>query len=567
MSNRTLPLMLGFVVVLLVAVVAVMAIAVLGGSDGDGDSNPASPGGSGDDGNGSQEGDGGDGNVSGEFCEAQHLITFGADPASALDPIQVRDEGTAEYIVEVFGGLVTLDLDLEVQPDLAEDWEISDDGTVYTFTLRDDIVFHNGRRVTAEDVKYSFERAADPANGSPTAPTYLGAIEGFDERFNDETDELSGVEVIDERTVQITLTQPRDWFLQELTYPVAFVVDQEQIEDNPRGWTQRPNGTGPFRVVEFTPAEQIILAANDRYHLGPPTLERVTFQLAGGSLLTRYENNEIHIAQVPAIELEAVQGGDSPLSEDYRPQPRMAFSYVAFNVDEPPFDDPNVRQAFAMSIDRERINDVLLFGTQRIADGILPPEMPGYDESVSTYDYDPEQARQLLEESEYAGSMPRVVLTFAGSAAGTSDILEAIQAGWQEDLGIQVELQAVDYATYLRETRLGSFQMYSAGWIADYPDPENFIDKLFAADSQQNDLGFEDQGVQDLIEQARNEQDTEVRHDLLTQAEQLIIDDAVVVPTFWPIDHTIVKPCVQGWPEVPMSVPRYRHMSIDPDAP
>jgi oligopeptide transport system substrate-binding protein len=436
---------------------------------------------------------------------------------------------------------------------------------VYTFHLRDDAVFHNGTRVTAQDFKYSFERAADPANASPTATLYLSAIVGLEERFQNEANEVQGVQVIDEQTLQITIEQPRDWFLAELTYPVAFVVDQRQIDSNPRGWTRSPNGTGPFRLVEFNPGEQITLVRNDSYHLGRAKLERVIFDLAFGSLLTAYENNEFHIGGVPPIELSAVQAGSSPLSADYRPQPRMSVGYLAFNLEAPPFDDLNVRKALAMTVDRERINEVLFYDTQRVADGILPPEVPGYDESVSSYGYDPVEARRLLDASNYAGNMPRIILSFSGAGGDAPTTLQAIQENWRTELGIEVELQATEYSAFLRELRRGTFQLFSAGWAADYPDPEDFIDKLFADDSPQNEQSYSNDEVQALIEAARAETDTERRFQLLRDAEQLILDDAAVIPTFWPIDHLLVKPCVANWPGVSMTVPKYRYIEIDPN--
>lgn len=553
MPNRMMPLMLGFVAVLIVAVVAVMAIVLF--SEGNDDNTQSSPG------NGS--GGNSSGDAVGGFCEDSFLRLQGDQPPTSLDPIQVRDTSAAEIVVEVFGGLVTLDTDLNVVADLAEDWDISEDGTVYTFHLRDDAVFHNGQRVTAEDVKYSFERAADPENASPTVLTYLEAIEGVAERYRNEASEVSGVQVIDETTVEITITEPRDWFLYELTYPVAYVVDSEQIENDPRGWIRQPNGTGPYRLVEFVPAQRIELLANDRYHLGAPTLERVIIELAGGSLLTRYENNEIHIGFVPAIELEAVQDGSSPLSADYTPQPQLSVFYLAFNSQQAPFDDPNVRQALALALDRERINEVLYYDTQRVADGIVPPDVGGYDESVSSYAFDPDEARRLLAESDYADNMPRIILTYSGGGAAPPDLLEAIRSLWSDELGVEVELQAVDYAAYLREVRQGNFQMYSAGWAADYPDSENFIDKLFALDSPQNELGYENPEVQALIEEARTESDTARRHELLAEAEQMILDDAAIIPLIWPVEHQLVKPCVENWPQIPMIVPRFKNVEIN----
>jgi oligopeptide transport system substrate-binding protein len=544
------------VLILAVGVFFVIVIAASGGDD-DGPSVPSS------DNNSDGGGNGNSASTGSGICRGDIFYTYGADPATILDPIQVRDAGTAEYIVEIFGGLVSLDLDLNVIPDIAESWEILDGGTRYVFTLRDDVVFYkSGRRVTADDVKYSLERAADPVNNSPTVTLYLGSIVGVDEKFGGSVDSISGVKVIDEQTLEITLEEPIGYFLQALTYPVAFVVDQEQIESDPRNWTRSPNGTGPFRLKTFKPAEEIVLIPNQRYHLGVPLLEQVVFELSGGSLLTRYENEEIHVGIVPALDLEAVKAGDSPLSDQYYPSNQMALSYLGLNVNQAPFDDIKVRQAMALAIDRDVINEVLLYNAWRVADGILPPEMPGYSESISTFPTDAERARSLLAESSYAGNVPRIVLTYAGVGGDPPDILQAFQQQWEQTLGLEIELQATEYSAYLRELRRGTFQMYSAGWIADYPDPEDFLAKLFQSDSPQNELGYKNDEVDALLIAARTEPDQAVRFEMYRQAEELIINDAAVIPTFWPIDHQLVSSCVQNWPTVSLTVPKYRYISI-----
>jgi len=542
---------MGFVAFLILIVGIVFVIAVVGG--GGGSSSTAA----------STSPKTSSSGVTGDICQGNTLVTFGEDPASVLDPIQVRDVGTAEYVIEIFGGLVTLDLNLKVQPDIAASWKVSPDGKAYTFTLRDNVVFQNNRKVTAQDVKYSLERAADPANNSPTVTLYLGNIVGVLDRYNGKAKDVSGVKVIDDKTVEIDLLQPSDYFLAELTQPVAFVVDHEQIDKDPRNWTQHPNGTGPFKLSQFTPADKVVLTRNDRYHLGAAKLDSVVFELGGGSLLTRYQNNELHIGAVPPIDLEAVKAGTSSLSADYKPQPLMDTSYIAFNTRQAPFDDPLVREAFAMSIDRDRINTVLLYGTQRVATSILPPEMPGHNDQVAGYGYDPAKAKQLLAQSKYAGKMPHITLTYAGAGGDAPEILQAIQSGWQDALGITVDLQASEYSAYLRDLRKGTYQMFDAGWAADYPDPEDFLDKLFASDSQQNEQGYNNPAVDALLKQARTETDRTKRFSLYSQAEQKILDDAAIIPTFWPIDHTLVKSCVQNWPSVAMPVPKYRYISID----
>ena len=557
MSNKVLTLMMGFVAFLILAVGVVFVFALASGGDDDS---------SADSDNGGQEKKP-KSTASGKICEGNILYVPGGEPNSLLDPIQVGDVGTSEYVVEIFGGLVTLDTDLKVQPDIAKSWEASNGGKTYTFKLRDNVVFHQGgRRVTANDVKYSIERAADPANASPTVKAYLGNVVGLKERLDNKAATISGLKVIDEQTIQFDLIEPSDYFIFELTYPVSFVVDKDQIEKNPRNWTKQPNGTGPFKLAEFTPAEKIRLVRNDRYHLGAAKLDEVVFELGGGSLLTRYENDELHIGAFPASLLDAVKGGTNPLSKDYRSVPNMATFYFNLNPTKAPFDDPKVRQAFAMSIDREKINNVLFYNALRVADGFLPPEMPGYTESVTSYKYDPAKAKQLLQESKYAGRLPRVVLSYSGSGGTPGDLLVAIQKGWEDALGVTVELQAIDSSAFLREQRQGKFQMLSDGWAADYPDPENFLGKLFASDSPLNYSKYNNAEVDKLLLAARRETDRTKRYDLYKQAEQKILDDASIIPTFWPVDHQVIKSCVKGYPSVSMTIPKYRYITIDPKA-
>lgn len=497
------------------------------------------------------------------ICRDNTLLTYGGEPATVLDPILVSDIGTAEYIIEIFSGLVTLSLDLTVEPDLAASWKVSDDALTYTFTLRENAVFHNGRRVTAEDFKYSIERAADPANASPTVLLYLSEIVGVKEKFRGLADSVRGVVVIDDLTIQISLTEPIAHFLQVLTYPVAFVVDKEQLTRDPVNWTRNPNGTGPFRLRTFNPLEEIVLARNDRYHLDPPKLDAVVFNLSGGSLSTRYENDEIHVALVPTLELDSYREGKSRYANEYRVAKEMSLSYIAFNVNMPPFDDPLVRQALALAVDRNAINEVLYYNRFRVADGILPPEMPGYNEEISSYPYDPQRAADLIAKSKYAGNMPRITLNFPGSAASAGGFLEVFQQQWSENLGLDVELEAVEWSTFLRELRRKTFQVASLGWIADYPDPENFLHKLFSSGSTQNELGYSNSKVDELLEEARVEWDNTRRNNLFWQAEQIILDDAAVIPIFWSVQHLLVKPCVQNWPDLSIGVPKYRYITIE----
>ena len=296
-QNRIIVAMLGTLAALVLIIGGLSAALLFRGGEDGGGALPATGVGTTTEG----LGDGGDGAVGGGDGAGGgaggRLRLPGSDPVT-LDPHLAGDSDSAEYIVEIFSGLVTITPELEIELDLAESLEVSEDGLRYTFTLRDDAFFHNGRRVTAEDVRWSIDRAASPELSSPTALPYLGDIAGVRDRFYGRTETIAGVEVVDDRTVRFTIDAPKPFFLAKLTYPTAFVVDSQQIGSNPRGWTRRPIGTGPYRMQEWRLGERIVLRANPRHHSGEPPIREVLYELSGGSTLTRFENGELDVARV-----------------------------------------------------------------------------------------------------------------------------------------------------------------------------------------------------------------------------------------------------------------------------
>ena len=188
----------------------------------------------------------------------QVLRQPGGDPPT-LDPHLSGDSTSAEYIVEIFSGLLTLDRELNLVPDLAESWTVNDTDTVYTFTLRSNAQFHDGKPVRASDFKWSFERACDPATGSYTADTYLGDIVGCRDKLRGKADSVAGVEALDDRTLRITIDAPRVYFLSKLTFPASYVLDRSNVESGGAAWATRPNGTGPFKLAQMEPGVRIVL--------------------------------------------------------------------------------------------------------------------------------------------------------------------------------------------------------------------------------------------------------------------------------------------------------------------
>ncbi len=499
--------------------------------------------------------------------DTTRLVHLYVDPPT-LDPHLTTDATSARIIVEVFGGLVTIDPDLNIVPDLAESWDISDDGRVYTFRLRPDAKFHDGKPVTAHDVVWSLERATNPLTESPVADQYLGDIVGVKEKLAGDATTISGVKFIDELTVEFTIDEAKSYFLAKLTYPTGFVLDEDNVEDNPRSWFREPNGTGPFRLEDYVVGETLVLARNENFHLGPPKLEEVEFILSGGTSLLMYENDEIHVAGVGLADLDRLNDPNNDLYPELRTAPAsFSVNYIGLNVNEPPLDDVKVRQALNFAIDKQEIASIVLGDLVRPADGILPPDFPGYDEAVSGYEFDPTRARQLLEESKYGDdleNLPPITITTPGSfGANVSLDMEVILQMWERNLGITAEFQQTEFATFLKDLHKGRFQMFDIGWIADYPDPENFLDILFHSESTNNHTHYSNPDVDDLLMQARVETDTTKRYSLYNEAEQMILDDAPWVPLWFDGESKLlVKPNVHDFLLPPLIIPRYRFIYI-----
>ena len=495
------------------------------------------------------------------------FVRLYVDPPT-LDPHLTTDATSAQIIVELFGGLVTIDPNLDIVPDLAESWDISGDGRVYTFHLRPDAVFHDGKPVTAHDVIWSLERVTNPLTESPVVDQYLGDIVGVDEKVAGDAPTISGVRFIDEHTVEITIDEAKSYFLAKLTYPTGFVLDKENVEANPRNWFREPNGTGPFRLTEYRVGETLKLGRNDSYHLGAPKLQEVEFILSGGTQLLMYENNEIHIAGVSLADLDRLNDPDNELYPDLRTAPpNFSVNYIGLNVNEPPLDDVKVRQALNYAIDKREIASIVLGDLVVPADGILPPNFPGYHEGVNGYEFDPLRAKQLLEESKYGddlGNIPPITITTPGSfGANVSLDMEVVLQMWERNLGITAEFQQTEFATFLKDLHKGRFQMFDIGWIADYPDPENFLDLLFHSDSSNNHTHYSNPEVDELLMKARVETDETARFALYNQAEQMILDDAPWVPLWFDGESKLlVKPNVHDFLLPPLIIPKLRYVYI-----
>ena len=461
---------------------------------------------------------------------------------------------------------MTIDSKLNVVPDLAESWDVSPDGRVYTFRIRPDATFHNDKPVTAEDVRWSLERATDPLTEAPNVDQYLGDIVGVKTKIEGDSLEISGVRVINENTIEITIDESKSFFLAKMTYPTAFVLDRENIEANPKNWFREPNGTGPFKMTEYKVGETLVLSRHEGYHLGPAKLAEVEMILSGGTSMLMYENDEIDIAGVGLADLDRLLDPTHNLNDQLlRAAPSFSVQYIGLNVNEPPLDDINVRKALNLAIDKNEIATIVLGDQVVPAKGILPPGFPGFSTSVSGYAFDPERAKQLLLDSKYGGdldNMPPITITTPGSfGANVSLDMEVVLAMWEKNLGIRTEFQQTEFATFLKDLNKRRFQMFDIGWIADYPDPENFLDILFYSDSSNNHTNYNNPAVDALLEQARVESDETLRFSIYNEVEQTILDDAPWIPLWYSGErYLLVKPNVHDFLQTPLIIPKLRHV-------
>ena len=462
-----------------------------------------------------------------------------------------------------FSGLVALDPQLNLTPDLAESWDVSVDSKMYTFHLRQNAKFHNGKPVTAQDVLYSLERSASPELASDTALTYLGDIVGIHEYAQGQADHIAGLTVVDDHTIQITIDEPKPYFLLKLTYPTAFVLDKENVESGEE-WYRQPNGTGPYRLIEWTRFERMVYEANPDFYLGEPSIPYIVINLYSGTSQQLYETGDIDIAGVYSI--ERFTDSTEPLHNELRTGVSLCTSYVVFDATQPPFDDVNVRKAFSMAFNRQQYIDVVWNSHALPAIGLYPPGLPGFNISLKGLPYDPAQARELLKQSKYGGSegLPPIVFTNAGTGTYVSGDVAALAQMWKQNLGVTITVENLEPNYYYDQIYSGNHgQLFDGGWCADYPDPENFADVLFHTGSGQNNGGYSNPQLDSILEAARVEPDVTKRIAMYQQAEQMLVDDAAALFTVHHLSYELVKPYVKGYVLTPIDIPIERYMWLE----
>jgi oligopeptide transport system substrate-binding protein len=480
-----------------------------------------------------------------------------------LDPATASETSSAFYIVQIYSGLLRLDQNLNLVPDIALSWDKSTDGKTYTFHLRRDAEFHDGTGVKASDFRYSWERALNPMTQSQTAGTYLNDIVGAADIISGKTESLSGVKIIDDYNLQVTIDAPKAYFLDKMAYPTAFVVKQANVQSGSQWW-QHPIGTGPFKLKSWQQDQSLVLQRNDAFYGDRARVNEVDFQLFSGDPVQLYQSGTVDVASVASAYIGLVTDPSNPVSKELSVYSLLSFSYLGFNASVPPFDDVNVRRAFCYAVDKSKIMTLATNGVVTPAYGILPPGMPGYNSSLQGLSFDAAKAKQLLAASKYGNvsQFPQVVLTTSGWGGNISGIEGGIINNWKNILGVTVTVRQLEPEFYLYALNQEKNQLYDDGWVADYPDPQDFLDVLFHTGSAYNTGGYSNPQVDALLGQAAVEQNSASRMKMYQDAEQMIVNDAAVLPLAFDREYILVKPNVKGYILSPLGYPLLNLVSV-----
>jgi len=496
----------------------------------------------------------------GSLPPAPHALRIVWGVLPTLDPTRAEDGASVGVIVQLFSGLVELSTEMDVVPDVARSWEVLEGGRKFIFHLRDDVQWSDGVPVTAGNFEYAWKRVLDPATGSPVA-SLLYDVKGARAFHQGESGSGDvGIWACDDLTLVVELEEPTGYFLHLLAQSACYPVPRHVVEAHSEVWTEAGHivTNGPFRLDTWQRGQSVVLSRNPEYH-GRFTgnLEHVELSLRRVDPLAQLEMYEAHSLDVLALSLETEQAGRRHVGE-YISVPTLLTEYLGFNVSRPPFDDPRVRRAFVLATDRKTLADVVLRGYNSPATGgFVPPGMPGHSPGICL-PYDPEQARQLLAEAGYPGG--RGFPAVDSWTRRTSRSHQYLQAQWRENLGVEITWEIMEWAIYLDRLNKEAAQLFLIGWIADYPDPDDFL----RVGLWRMRARWQNEAYDELVERARRVTDQGERMSLYEQADRILVEEAAIMPLYYGRWHLLVKPWVSKYPTSAMGGAHWKDVIIEP---
>ncbi len=494
-------------------------------------------------------------------------VCVGPDP-DTIDPAlnTAIDGGT--LVIHGFEGLYALDESGQPVPAQAESCDISQDGLTYTFHLRENLMWSDGTPLTAEDFVWSWQRVVDPATAADYSyifsviDGYSQAIGTYDQEGNPVTPpdpSQLAVRALDDRTLEVRLASVTPYFLELTAFPIFVPVPRHIIEAQGEAWALSPEtyiGNGPYRMTEWVPGSHMTFVKNENYWnvqaLGP---DSIRFNLIEDDVaqLSAFQNGSVaFIDSIPNAEIDAWQ--DKP---EYHQHGELSTYYLSFNVNQEPLDDPLVRKALTLAIDREWICTNIGKAGQVPAGGFVPYGLSDADPSqefraVGGDYYDPSdyegnlaQARQLLADAGYPNGEGLPVIDYMYNEGTTNQqIAEALQSMWGE-LGVELNLSFQEWRSFINTRKSQAYSIACNGWLGDYNDPITFLD-MWVTGGGNNDAGWSNPQYDALIEEVRASSDRTKRMELMHQAEDLIFADSMLCPIYYSVDTYLQDADLEG---------------------
>ena len=502
-------------------------------------------------------------------------VQLGPNPET-LDPALNSAIDGANTIITIFEPLLLVDENNEVVGGQAESWEVSEDGLTWTFTMRDGLKWSDGSDLTAKDFEYSFKRLADPNTAAPYGQTVVGMIAGFDEAQGNpdadgnqtttpNPDALQVTASEDGKTLTIHLSYPCSYFDKIAAFAAMSPVQQATIETNGDSWCTQPDTficNGPYMITEWTPSERIVLSKNPNYVGGWDTSRIVSDTITllliedDSAAYAAYNSGEAQLVKsVPSDEIPSLTKAED--GGDFYVDSNLGTYYISVNCEKEPFNDPLVRKALSLAIDREYVSEVVMQGTYSPAHGISCPGITDADGSQfadnanggtpyigSDYDANLEEAKSLLAEAGYPDGEGFPAFTYSTNDQGYHmPLAEYLQSAWGE-LGITMNIETVEWGSFTPQRRAGDYDVCRNGWVMDYDDPSNMLE-LFQTGNGNNDGKYSNPEFDAAIE-ASKVADKATHFEQLHKAEDILMEDMGCIPVAYYNDFWLQSPSLQG---------------------
>ena len=498
------------------------------------------------------------------------LPEAGVADIATFDPALSSDVPSVDAIDMVFTGLVELDDNGNVAPYLASSWDVSSDNLTYTFHLRPNLKFSDGTPLTSADVAYSIDRALQPATKSGVAPYYLRYVKDATALNSGKIKTIIGdsIKTPDANTVSITAASPTAFFLDALTYPCTYVVEKSLVEQyGTPGFTDHltsGGGDGPFKVQEYTHSKQIVFVPNPDYYGPQPQLQKVIFPFYKDQDTTyqAYLSNQLDQGTIPIV--------DYPVASkrvDFHSIPQLWINYYAMNYNVKPFDNIDIRQAFDLAINKDEVVKAVWKNSLIPTNHIVPEGQPGYTPNLTGPGGAGTQGNQAMAKTLFAtglqqegwssvSQMPSITLTYSSGNQDVTNEVSVLQQDWQAVLGVSVKAEAIDFNKLLTDITANTLQFWGIAWVADYPDPEDWLTLQFDVGSGQNNMNYgqnhssdaaAQQQIQKQLEAADVNQNRTSRLQAYMTAEQSLVNDVAWMPMEQVTAFFLLKPCVVGF--------------------